>query len=299
MINSFYLDRSLDNYQILRININGKWNYVGSLYNMKKEIDTVQNTIKNISVNKSIIVFGGANGVWINDIDEITESKEIIIVEPNRELFDNLINNKFNIKNNIVRVVCMEDENFYQNLLSAVSKNSFEVLVFANYDILFNNQFKEFIDKVIFMYNDKKLSENTQMYFAKDWFINFVKNLPYINKVERVDSYKNMFKDKPAIIVSAGPSLEKNLKYLKGNEDKFVIITGARTLNTLIKEGIKADFACIIDSSEEMFNVFKHSMESQVPLLISDEGNTKIIRNYKGKKYYSILKILLTQVDIY
>ena len=284
MIDSFYLDRSLDNYQILRININGKWNYIGSLYNMKKEIDTVQNTIKNISVNKSIIVFGGANGVWINDIDEIAESKEIIIVEPNGELFDNLINNKFNIKNNIVRVVCMEDENFYQNLLSAVSKNSFEVLVFANYDILFNNQFKEFIDKVIFMYNDKKLSENTQKYFAKDWFINFINNLVYINNFERVDSYKDMFKDKPAIIVSAGPSLEKNLKYLKGNEDKFVIITGARTLNTLNKEGIKADFACIIDSSEEMFNVFKHSMESQVPLLISDEGNTKIIRNYKGKK---------------
>ncbi|WP_127836712.1 motility associated factor glycosyltransferase family protein [Clostridium prolinivorans] len=284
MLNSFYLDWSLDNFPILRVNIDGKLNYIGSLYNMKKEIDIIQNTIKNTSTSKSIVVFGGANGVWVNDIDYITESKEIVIVEPNKELFNKLISNKFNIKNNIVRVVCMEDENFYQNLLSSVSKNSFEILVFSNYDIVFKEQFKEFLDKVIFMYNDKKLMENTQKYFVEDWFVNFLNNLTYINDFERVDSYKNIFKGKPAIVVSAGPSLEKNLKYLKGNEDKFIIITGARTLNTLIKEGINADFTCIIDSSKEMYDVFKHSLDSEVPLLTIDTGNTEIIRKYKGKK---------------
>ncbi|EYE88820.1 hypothetical protein Q428_05900 [Fervidicella metallireducens AeB] len=284
MLNSFYLDWSLDNFPILRVNIDGKLNYIGSLYNMKKEIDIIQNTIKNTSITKSIIVFGGANGVWINDIDNIAESKEIVIVEPNKELFNKLISNKFNIKNNIVRVACMEDENFYQNLLSAVSKNSFEILVFSNYDIVFKEQFKAFLDKVIFMYNDKKLMENTQKYFAEDWFVNFLSNLTYINDFERVDSYKNIFKGKPAIVISAGPSLEKNLNYLKGNEDKFIIITGARTLNTLIREGINPDFACIIDSSKEMYDVFKHSLDSEVPLLTIDTGNTEIIKRYKGEK---------------
>jgi len=286
MFNNFYIDYSIDGYELLRVNKNNKWLYVGSKYNMKKEIDLIQNNIKKISSLKSIIVFGAANGIWLNEIDKVTSDKEILIIEPQKEQFETFIKKKYEVKNNIVKAVHMEDENFYANMLSAVTKSTFQVLVFGNYDMVYKEEFKKFIDKVMWMITDKQVGDNTAKFFSEIWFKSYLNNIPYILKSQSVDMYKNSFKNKPAIIVSAGPSLDKNLRFLKENEDKFIIITGGRTLNTLRNEGIKADFTCVIDGSEEMYNVFKSAIDMKVPLLFNEETSDKIVREYKGKKIF-------------
>lgn len=286
MINDFYKDYSLDGYSMLRIKKNDKWLYLGSKYNMKREIDLIQENIKKISSLKSIIVFGGANGIWLEDIDKITTGKEILVVEPEKELYNSLTEKSYDIKNNIVRVVSMKGGSFYENMMSAVSKSVFEILIFGNYDVVFNEEFKVFVDKVTWMVTDKLVGENTSKIYSEIWFKSYLNNMPHILDSQLVDSYKDSFKNKPAIVVSAGPSLDKNLKFLKYNEDKFIIITGGRTLNTLKKEGIKADFACIIDASEEMYNVFKSAIDMEVPLLFNEETSEKIVSEYKGKKIF-------------
>lgn len=286
MIDNFYIDYSLDGYKVLRINKNDKWLYVGSKYNMKREIDLIQENIKKISALKSIIVFGGANGIWLDDIDNITNGKEILVVEPRKDLYEILAKKNYNIKNNIVRITSMEDENFYENMMSAVKKSTFEVLIFANYDMVYKEEFKIFIAKIMWMITDKQVGDNTTNFFSEIWFKSYLNNIPHIFKAQLVDSYKDSFKSKPAIIVSAGPSLDKNLKFLKGNEDKFIIITGGRTLNTLKKEGIKADFTCVIDASEEMYNVFEPCVDMDVPLLFNEETSEKIVSEYKGEKIF-------------
>lgn len=286
MIDNFYIDRSFDGYELLRINKNNKWAYIGSKYNIKKEIDLIQKNIKNTSSLKSILVFGAANGTWIEDIDEITSGKEILIVEPNKDLFKAFIEKKHNVNNNIVKTICMEDENFYQNMISGVKLSNFVVLVFANYDVVYKEEFQKFIDKVEWMITDIQVGENTSKFFSEIWFKSYFSNLPYIMNAQSVNSYKNLFKNKPAVIVSAGPSLDKNLKFLKGNEDKFIIITAGRTLNTLREEGIKADFTCVIDASDAMYNVFKPSLDMNVPLLFNEETSEKIVSEYKGDKIF-------------
>lgn len=286
MQNNFYVDYSLDGYEILRVNKNNKWFYIGSKYNMKREIDLIQKNIKKISSLKSIVIFGGANGVWLEDIDKIATGKEILVVEPCKELYGILVQKEYNIKNNIVRVVSMEDDNFYENMMSAVKKSTFEVLMFGNYDMVYKEEFKKFIDKVMWMITDKQVGDNTTNFFSEIWFKSYLNNIPHIFEAQLVDSYKDSFKSKPAIIVSAGPSLDKNLRFLKDNEDKFVIITGGRTLSTLRKEGIKADFTCVIDASEEMYNVFKPSLDMDVPLLFNEETSERIVSEYKGEKIF-------------
>lgn len=286
MQNNYKVEYSIDGYEILHVNKNNKWLYLGSKYNMKKEIDIIQKNIKNISSLKSIIVFGGANGVWIENIDMITTGKEVLIVEPDKELFEALIHKKYNVNKNIISVTNMDDDNFYENMVASVNKSNFEVLVFGNYDMVYKDEFKKFIDNVIWMFTDIQIGENTSKYFSKIWFNSFLNNIPYVLEAEIVDSYKDAFKNKPAIIVSAGPSLDKNLKYLKENEDKFIIISAGRTLNTLKRAGIKADFSCIIDASEAMYNVFKPSLDMDIPLLMNEETSEKIVKEYKGKKIF-------------
>lgn len=237
MIDNFYIDQSLDGYELLRMSRNNKWNYIGSRYNMKREIELIQKNIKNTSSLKPILVFGAANGVWLEDIDKITSGKEILIVEPDKDLFQSFVEKRHDVKNNVVRtIVCMENENFYQNMMSGIKSSNFSVLIFANYDVVYREEFQKFIDKVEWMIIDIQVGENTSKFFSKIWFKSYLSNIPYILNSKSVDSYKDLFRNKPAIVVSAGPSLDKNLKLLKGNEDSFIIITGGRTLAALKKK---------------------------------------------------------------
>lgn len=58
---------------------------------------------------------------------------------------------------------------------------------------------------------------------------------------------RDTLKDIPAIIVSAGPSLSKNINILKENQNKAVIFCVGTAYKTLVKNGIKPDFLNAIE----------------------------------------------------
>jgi hypothetical protein len=80
------------------------------------------------------------------------------------------------------------------------------------------------------------------------WTSYTLDNLHRVYKNEEMEAIEGAFKNKPAIIVSAGPSLNDNLEYLKKYRDKIVIFCVGTALKTLLKNGIKPDFVNIIES---------------------------------------------------
>lgn len=66
-------------------------------------------------------------------------------------------------------------------------------------------------------------------------------------KCPLLTDYKDIYKGKPAIIVSAGPSLAKNIDVLKENKDNALIFCVGTALRTLNKNGIVPDFLNVIE----------------------------------------------------
>ncbi|WP_322016337.1 hypothetical protein [Clostridium butyricum] len=174
----FLKEYSYDEHEIYRVENNNQLLYLGSKYNMQKEIDLIQNNIKKISKSKDIIVFGAGNGVWLEQLDDITTDKRIVIVEPNRKLFDIFVNKKHNINRNQVSTICMEDDDFYNNMLSAIKSSNFSILIFSNYDFVYKNEFEFFVEKIKLVLIDKQVAENTNNAYSKIWFENYIKNIP-------------------------------------------------------------------------------------------------------------------------
>lgn len=58
---------------------------------------------------------------------------------------------------------------------------------------------------------------------------------------------KNAFKGLPALVVGAGPSLDKHLKQIKQQNDKFVVIAADAALKPLIQAGIRVDYTTSIE----------------------------------------------------
>ncbi len=59
---------------------------------------------------------------------------------------------------------------------------------------------------------------------------------------------KDKFKDKTAVVVSAGPSLDRNIEAIKKYRKNIVLIVVGTAMKAISANGIKPDFLCIIES---------------------------------------------------
>ncbi len=87
---------------------------------------------------------------------------------------------------------------------------------------------------------------------------NTLENLDHIITHPGLDRLEDIFRDKPAIIVASGPSLNKNIEQLKNVGDKALIMACDASLGSLLKQGIKPHVVS--------------SMERTLPLIELYEG---------------------------
>ena len=92
-------------------------------------------------------------------------------------------------------------------------------------------------------------------------------------------------KEIPAIIVSAGPSLDKNVKELQKAQGKAFIIVVDAALRTVLKAGVKPDLVCTIDpESPERF--FEGMDLKDIIWMYGKWTRPWIFQQYGGKIFY-------------
>ena len=98
----------------------------------------------------------------------------------------------------------------------------------------------------------------------------FISVTLFLEYIEEWTSFYDMNKDVPAIIVSAGPSLDKNLAEMINYKDKlkdYFIIAGNRTLKTLINNNIKPDLLVTVDPNEITHEMINSSNYNDIPIV--------------------------------
>ena len=106
--------------------------------------------------------------------------------------------------------------------------------VFPAYCNEFHRVVKESIES-------KRLNLHTNQRFQKRWVYNSLKNHDYVQETSNILKFDfSPFRDKPLMIVSAGPSLAlemNNLKYIKENKLAYIFCVGS-AINALIENDI-------------------------------------------------------------
>lgn len=113
-------------------------------------------------------------------------------------------------------------------------------------------------------------------------FYNFLRNLSQLPHSFYANGLKNAFRNVPAIICGAGPSLEPTIDTLRGLENKALIIAGGSTLAALSSKGVMPHFGMAIDPNLEEYRRFKNSFAFEVPLLYSTRVHPDIFRTQNG-----------------
>jgi len=290
-MDSYNIEVSKDEKYILRIESNRKKVYIGSKYNVQRDIDKFINSIGEYNKETIFICFGLGTGEHIKKLLEIAPENKIYIFEPDKEIIDRVIESKVNndvLKNKrvILNNCDINVEKYLENEISIFSVNNIKFVFFANYkDCYFDDAIRVYNEYFQFL-KSGVINLNTNIVHSKHFFYSFIKNIKYICTSNPINNFKGKFKDKPVVIVSAGPSLEKNIKILKENQDKCIIITGGRTLGTLLQAGIKPDIVCVIDPDVPAYDVMRNSIDSTVPLIFSEFTYFGVLEKYKGRKIF-------------
>jgi len=87
------------------------------------------------------------------------------------------------------------------------------------------------------------------------WSSFLFNNISKIVKNQDLHVLKDKFKNKTAVIISAGPSLDKNIEDLKPYRDRLVIFCVAVAFKTAIKHGITPDFVMTIDNPIKVLDI--------------------------------------------
>jgi len=108
---------------------------------------------------------------------------------------------------------------------------------------------------------------NTLVGMSTSFLNNFVVNFPRACKAPGVDAFAGKFSGVPAILVSAGPSLDRNIHELRAYQDNALILAADTALKPLKAAGIEPHFVFCGDPGYENFLHLKDGSASTLHLV--------------------------------
>jgi hypothetical protein len=124
---------------------------------------------------------------------------------------------------------------------------------------------------------------NTLVAKSESFLDNFVQNLPKAAKAPGVIKFANVFSGIPAVIVSAGPSLDKNIHELRGFEDRILIVSTDTALKPLLAAGIDPHFILTGDPSHANYLHLKGAETKQALLVAEATSYPASFDEFDGK----------------
>jgi hypothetical protein len=101
---------------------------------------------------------------------------------------------------------------------------------------------------------------NTLVGKSETFLNNFATNFAKAAEAPGISKFSGLFSNIPAVIVSAGPSLDKNIHELRGYQENTLIISTDTALKALLASGISPHFVMTGDPSYENFLHLKDAL---------------------------------------
>lgn len=265
--------------------------YIFSKYNPREDALSMLGSDRG-NKETTWILFGFGFGYMTQELlEKVSDSIKIIIIEPNPILLEEQIR--------ISRTEWMKDKGNIQffsgydflNLNRLVSQilpeaevHNIKIVYIKKYIQFYNKYYKSVIEAIDDVVVGKLININTLAKYGETFMENILRNREAIKAGYDLSIYKDIYKGLPGLIVSGGPSLDKNIKYIK--DFKGIIFTGGRTLTPILEQDTRPDFLVSIDPSKNIYETLMGNAENDIPLITTDKSNAKVIATHRGKQYF-------------
>lgn len=234
------------------------------IHSMDSAIDEAKNVIKSLNANKNnlntFIVFGLGFGYLLDELHTKYCDSPIIVYEPNVQILRTVLETvDFQNTLNSYNVRITTNINMFRNHMLSMcsSQSNLKVAYLESYKQLYTNEMLDFVNQAHTTYKILKFNLNFLATSSMSFFSQIIEHLDKKIHLPEFGKLENKLENKPAIIVSGGPSLSKNIDTIKKYRDKVCIFAVGTAYKTLKRNGINPDFVNIIElnnCSEQILN---------------------------------------------
>lgn len=282
----------------LTLQVKGK--YIHSKYQPKLESEKLLDKLS-IKGTQPVLFFGVGLGYHIEVFMKQNPGTRVVLYEPNVEVFMAFLSRinltKYTREKVLAIIVGTNIDQVIQKIKQTHIKTNYQLQITALPVVA--TLYNEIYAKVLQTLKDSKKSYRdslaTDVAFQKRWVTNSIKNAPTVlctpNMLMNID--KSHFKDKPAIIVAAGPALNREFETLRKIKDEgraYIFAVGS-AINALINHDIYPDVFCTYDPTvkNQMVNqIIKDKKITEIPMVFGSSVGFEVLKDYPGTIYHTI-----------
>lgn len=298
-IRDIFQDVSEKNEKIMGVRKENHDYYLNSRYDSQTGINRWLQVYKSDKEYGIAIVIGMANLAYIRAMRKEYPNVRLLVYEPDKYLWGEvLLNIDFSdvLADPMVNIVVGQIGKLYlkelmSHLVDYANYKYVQTMISPNYDKIYPAECEAVRELVYHAIEETLVDKNTMCkyneHFCHNRCSNFYDSLWQYNAGDIKELFADIDFDKvPAILVAAGPSLDKNVEELKRAKGRAFIIAVDSSVRTLAKYDIMPDMTATIDPCKPVTYLYKDKQISKLPLLISFHAFCESADVHKGKKFY-------------
>lgn len=122
-----------------------------------------------------------------------------------------------------------------------------DVLMTQGYAQLLSPEIPGLMERLFTVAQEQQANIGVGMAYHLDWVRQFLGNVPAFSETIPFDVLVDKFKNRPALVVSSGPSLDQAMPEIQKYRDSYVLVAVGGALRPLMAAGITPDFATFLD----------------------------------------------------
>ena len=242
-----------------------------------------------------IFILGMGNIHYLEEVLGQTEKNVVVLLyEPLFSVFYKQLGQidfgKLFGKQTVALVVEGINEDGLENMVGAMLFGDkipvMKYFVLPNYVELCGKQVSWFLEVLAKKSRQYYMGLGTRRLFSPYQAENFYHNVGYLQTGYKAFQLLGKIPSNvPAFVVSAGPSLNKNIKELKRAKGKSFIIAVDTAVKPLLKAGVEPDMFATLDGAKPL-KLLEMEQAKSIPLLTQVTAAHKIMDYHTGKKFF-------------
>jgi Uncharacterized protein conserved in bacteria len=281
--------------KILLVEKNGRTLYLAGRRSPAAHPINQVSVLGQIIPNAPIFILGMGNLHYLEELNKVAdESVQILIYEPNFSVFYRQLQladfKKMFGNRTVVLIVEGINEKGLERMISTMLQGDrvplMKYFVLPNYVELCLEQVEKFLNLLKENAKSYYVSLGTKMFFRNNLADNFYSNVRYVRTGYKAFQLFGVIPtDIPAFIVSAGPSLNKNIKELKRAKNKSFIIAVDTAIKPLVQAGVMPDMFATLDGIKPV-ELIEQEEAKRIPLLAKLNSTKGMLDFHIGKKFF-------------
>lgn len=273
-----------------------RWQPLHSKYSPQQEAINFVDKFDNYNTASGILIIGLGFGYHLQEIAKRNPNSKLFIIEPDPQVFLHAmewIDLEQFPWGQLGTLVLGDGKSAYFDFATAIVDKisaDWPIITLPSYEIAY----PAFIQQLSEYLNDFRKRHHqimtTTLGYERLWHINGLINLSFVEETNSLFTLQDNLKDKPVVIVGAGPSLDDAInliREIKNNGSAYIFAVGSG-LKALLSNGIIPDAFFSHDPTEANYQNLKDVLSNEITMFFASTTNFNILQHHVGAKYHFI-----------